>query len=122
MKKISTKTHGIIDYAASAGLLALPRILRMEPGMTRLLTGSAIFTTLYSLFTKYELGLFKKIPMKTHKMLDAGQSLGLAASPLLFAGGSRRDKMIMLGLSAFEALVTLNTASRPRRRIFGIKF
>lgn len=121
MKKISTKTHGIIDYASAVGLLALPRLLRFDPAITRLLTGSAILTAAYSLLTKYELGVFKVLPMKGHLALDAAQSATLATAPFLFGGSRRAVGAALLGLSLFEALVTMNSATRPRRKFLWFK-
>lgn len=116
MRKISTKTHGIVDYSTAAGLLVLPRLLRWNPSVIRLLTGSAIFTTIYSLLTRYELGAFKVLPMKAHLGLDAAQSLALASAPFLFVDSRRSVTAWLLGISVFEALVTLNSESKPRRR------
>ena len=121
-KRISTKAHGFIDYGTAAGLIALPRLLRMDPFVTRLLTGSAILTTLYSLFTNYEMGLFKVLPMKTHLSLDAVQSAALAAAPIAFAPDKKTALPLLLGISIIEAAVTMNTQSRPKRRFLGIRF
>ena len=123
-KKISTKTHGIIDYGTAAGLLALPRLLRMDPFVTKLLTGSAILTAVYSLFTNYELGLFKVLPMKAHLGLDAAQSAALAAAPIALARGESKKSALplLLGISIIEAAVTMNTQKRPKRRFLGLRF
>jgi hypothetical protein len=116
MKKISTKTHGLLDYGTALSMLALPRIFRWDSGVTRLLTGAAIITAIYSLFTRYELGVFKVLPMKAHQSLDALQSLSLASAPFLFANTSKSIAAWLLGISLFEGLVTFNTESQPRRR------
>lgn len=116
MKKISTKTHGMIDYASAVGLLAIPRIFKMNSSVTRLLTGSAIMTTIYSMLTKYELGVFKVLPMKTHKVLDGVQSAALAAAPLTFVDSRKSTTAALIGLAALEGLITLRTASRPKRK------
>lgn len=121
MKKISTRTHGMIDYGTSLGLLVLPRLMRWNPGVTRLLTGSAILSAVYSMLTKYELGLFKILPMKTHLALDGAQSMALASAPFLFVHSRRSVTGALLALSIFEAMVTVNTQSRPRRKILWFK-
>lgn len=122
MKKISTKAHGIIDYTTAAGLFALPRIFRWNPGVTKLLTGSAILTAIYSMLTRYELGIFKVLPMKTHLKLDAAQSASLATAPFFFVNASRPVTAWLLGLSIFEGLVALNSASRPKRKFMWFEY
>lgn len=122
MKKISTRTHGMIDYGTSLGMLVLPRLLRWNPGVVRLLMGSAIVTTIYSMMTKYELGVFKILPMKAHLALDGAQSMALASAPFLFVNSRRSVTGWLLGMSVFEALVTLNTQTHPKRKILWFKF
>jgi hypothetical protein len=63
MKPISTRTHGIVDYLSVATLYGLPRLLRWNAEVARLLTGVAAGTLGYSLLTRYELGLVKVLPM-----------------------------------------------------------
>ena len=122
MKKISTKTHGMIDYGSAVALLALPRILHMNSMLTRLLTGSAILTAVYSFFTKYELGVVKVLPMKAHLGLDAAQSVALATAPFAFVQGRKSMLPVLLGISLFEAAVTLNTQPRPKRKFLWFKY
>lgn len=112
----------MIDYGTAVGLLALPRLLRMDPFLTKLLTGSALLTAVYSFFTKYELGVVKVLPMKAHLGLDAAQSVALAAAPFAFAQTRRSILPIVLGISAVEAAVTLNTQSRPKRKFLWFRF
>lgn len=120
--KMSTRTHGVIDYTTAAGLFALPRLLRWNPGVTKFMTAAAVTTAVYSLFTKYELGVFKLLPFKVHRGLDAAQSAAMATAPVLFARNSQVETLGLIGLSLFEALVTLRTEKRPRRRFLGFRF
>ena len=123
MKKIiNTKTHGIIDYATAGALMALPRIFRMDPFVTKLLTGSAIMTALYSMFTKYEMGIFKVLPMKAHLGLDAAQSAAMATAPLAFARGNKSVLPLLLGISLMEGAVTLFSQNRPKRKFLWFKY
>lgn len=122
MKKISTKTHGMIDYGHAIGLLALPRILRLDPFITKMLTGSALLTAAYSLFTNYEMGLFKVLPMKAHLGLDAAQSAALAAAPIAFAENKKSALPILMGLSLVEAIIVANTERRPKRKFLWFRY
>ena len=82
---IPTRTHGILDYAVGLFLLASPWLLDFHQSGTATavvlaLGGSAL---LYSLFTDYEAGVIKQIPMPIHLLLDAAHGAFLAASPWL---------------------------------------
>lgn len=86
MKIISTKTHGIIDYLMGILLIAAPWLLGFARGGAEtwvpVVLGAS--TILYSLFTDYELGASRTIPMKTHLNLDMVSGIFLAISPWIF--------------------------------------
>jgi hypothetical protein len=116
VKPISTKTHGVLDYLSTGTLLALPRLLGWTPTVTALLTGSALTTLATSLLTKYELGLFKVLPMPGHLVLDGLTAATHAATFLLFDDNDRKQGKalpILLGLVAFETGAALLTRTQP---------
>ncbi len=81
---VSTKTHGVADYATAGTLLAAPFLLRGSDARGKLalsVAGGGVLAT--SLFTDYELGLRRLIPMKAHLALDAATGAALLASPWL---------------------------------------
>ena len=98
MKIISTKVHGVIDYVVGVFLTASPWILGFagtsntgrddtfgEYGSeTYIPVIMGILLLVYSMFTNYELGLARRITMKTHLVLDFCSGVFLAASPWLF--------------------------------------
>jgi hypothetical protein len=116
-KPISTRAHGVLDYASAGTLLALPRLLGWTPTVRTLLTGSALATLGASLLTKYELGLVKVLPMPGHLALDGLTAAMHAAAPFLLFDEADREQgnalPILLGLVAFEAIVALLTQSQP---------
>src|SRR4051794_19884338 len=71
MKRMSTSTHGLIDYATSAFIAALPKLAGFGPKVTAILEGSAATSGVYSAMTNYEKGLVHVLPMKAHLTLDA---------------------------------------------------
>ena len=87
MRFLSTRVHGALDYLMGALLVVAPWLLGFAD-----VGGAAVWVpvvlgagvVLYSLFTDYELGAVRKIPMPTHLVLDLGGGLLLAASPWLF--------------------------------------
>jgi hypothetical protein len=87
MKVIPTYVHGILDYIFGLALIFAPNIFGfVEVG------GAAVFVPqlvgaiiiIQSLATRYELGLFKLIPMRGHLTIDYVAAIFLAISPWLF--------------------------------------
>lgn len=114
MKLFSTRTHGVLDYASVVLLCVLPRALGWDKAVTRLLTGSALATLVYSLLTRYELGAVKVLPMPAHLALDAASGLGLCLAAGVFAGEPRPVRLSLLGLGLFEITASLTTETQPR--------
>src|SRR4051812_12485772 len=87
MKVIPTFVHGIFDYLVGIILLVAPNIFGFAG-----VGGPAVFIPrligalilIQSLMTRYELGVMKVIPMKTHLTLDYILTIVLALSPWLF--------------------------------------
>jgi len=86
MKFITTRTHGMLDYGVGALLIAAPWLFGFanEGPETRIFVALGIAAFVYSLFTRYELGLVKVLPFRAHLILDLLSGLLLAASPWLF--------------------------------------
>lgn len=85
MKHISSRSHGVLDYAVGVFLLVAPFLFGFadnEPARNAAwIVGAA--TLIYSLFTAYELGLVRLIPYRVHLGLDILGGIFLAASPWL---------------------------------------
>ncbi|KQM78465.1 hypothetical protein ASE74_13255 [Pedobacter sp. Leaf216] len=86
MKRISRKTHGIIDYLWAAVIISAPFILGFINVMPAAMCFfiAALIVILQSLFTNYELGMWKKLPMAFHLDMDVVLGFTLAISPWLF--------------------------------------
>lgn len=110
MKIISSRLHGIMDYAI-AFVLVIPWIVDFYPSSedTWILaaTGGVIF--LYSVITNYEMGIMKIIPLKTHMALDYVMSVFLIAAPFIFNLAHYSKWPVILGI--LNLLVT--TLSTP---------
>jgi hypothetical protein len=90
MPPISTKLHGVGDYATGIALLAAPKLLRMSDGLaSAVLRGTGVAILGVSVTTDYELGITRRLPMRTHLMIDAatGALMTLGAVSL-----RRRDR------------------------------
>src|SRR5919202_6542914 len=86
MRFIPTKVHGILDYASGALFIASRWLFgfadKPAAKWVPLAAGGAALGS--SLFTDYELGAVRKIPMPAHLGLDVAEGALLAASPWLF--------------------------------------
>lgn len=91
MQVIPTRVHAIMDYLVGALLVASPWLFGFEDSgaatWVPVVLGAGVI--LYSLFTDYELGLVRRIPMPTHLALDLGGGVLLAMSPWLFGFADR---------------------------------
>jgi hypothetical protein len=99
---ISTKLHGVLDYATAPLLLALPRQLGWSPAAIRILTGAGIATAVYSMLTRYEFGAVKALPMPAHLALDAMSGLGLLVAGLTLPDQSPGEQAGLIALGLFE--------------------
>lgn len=114
---LSTKLHGITDYATGALLLAGSTGLEGTPRRVARAVGASVLGQ--SLFTDYELGLVRVIPMRVHLALDMATGAALAVSAGAPAGGGARGVMSRLvpalaGLG--EVATALMTQPEPPRR------
>jgi hypothetical protein len=86
MRILPTYIHGIFDYVAGLLLIASPWLFGFAANGAEtwvpVVAGALMLGA--SLFTNYEWGLIRLIPMKVHLGMDALLGIVLAASPWLF--------------------------------------
>jgi hypothetical protein len=117
MKKlISTRIHGIIDYATATLLIISPWLFGFA-GTSQAATVVPVilgFSILgYSLCTNYELGIKPLVSMHTHLRLDIIGGVLLAISPWLF----RFNELVYfphLVIGLMEIGVVLMTKTQPQ--------
>jgi hypothetical protein len=103
MKIIPTRVHGVLDYLSAATLVAAPRLLKWDDRLVKVATALAGITTLYSLATRYELGVVRVLPMKLHLAFDVLSGLGVISSPFwLFRDVDDETKAAIVGFGLFE--------------------
>ncbi|HEX2202702.1 MAG TPA: SPW repeat protein [Longimicrobium sp.] len=119
MIRLSTRVHGMLDYAAGALLVALPFVGGFGGGpQTWVPVGLGVALLLYSALTDYELGLVKRLPVPAHLWLDAVGGVLLAVSPWLF-GFDSEVWLPHLLVGLFEVVSAIFTDTIPayeRRR------
>ena len=105
MRKISTKTHALLDYATIGKFMLLPRVMGWSKGMTRAMDCVALVKLGYTLLTRHELGAFKLLPMKAHLGMDVAGGAMIAALP--FAVGDEDPSTIATcaAMGAFDIVV-----------------
>jgi len=91
MRFIDSRTHGFMDYLMGIFLIVSPWIFKLDPGapegMILIILGA--MALVYSLITRYELGMIKILSMKAHLTLDVLSGIVLAASPWIFGFADR---------------------------------
>ena len=114
MRFIPSRVHGILDYVVGVLLILAPRLFGFQNGgpEDRIPVILGVMTLIYSLLTRYELGLFKVIPFRVHLMLDLLSGIFLAASPWLF-GFSERVWVPHVLVGLFEIGASLMTQRAP---------
>ena len=98
MERISTRIHGVIDYATALILIVVPLMFLFggagaDAGSTAstaawvlIVAGLALLGL--SLKTRYELGAVRVVPMRAHLAADIGLGAILVVSPWLFGFAS----------------------------------
>ena len=113
MRFIPTKFHAPLDYIVGAALIAAPWVLRFSEHTAATVVPVVLGIGLiaYSLFTNYELGVWKVAPMAVHNLIDIVAGGLLAASPWIFGFADETANVwvphVIVGLAAvFLGLTT----------------
>jgi hypothetical protein len=118
---LPTSVHGVLDYLVGIALIAAPWLFGFA-----YVGGIAVYLPIilgiglivYSLVTKYELGIpgIKLIPMPYHLIFDFVAAALLAASPFLFGFANRPLNVwlphLMVGIVVI--LVVLVSQTQPK--------
>lgn len=113
VKKVSgiipTHVHGLLDYGVGIFLIAMPWLFQLSSGFeTWIPVALGAAAIVYSIFTDYEWGVIKVIPMRAHLSMDLMSGILLALSPWLF-GFAEHVYQPHLYLGMLEIIVTLLT-------------
>jgi len=113
MRFIPTRLHAPLDYIVGVALIAAPWIFQYSdiPAATAISVVLGIGLVAYSLFTDYELGVWRTFPMSVHNLFDIAAGALLAVSPWLFGfadeGANAWAPFLVVGLAAvFLGLTT----------------
>jgi hypothetical protein len=113
MRFIPTRLHGPLDYIVGAVLVAAPWIFQFsgDAAATAVSVVLGVGLIAYSLFTNYELGVWKVAPMAVHNLIDVVAGALLAVSPWIFGfadkGANYWLPFVVIGVAAiFLGLTT----------------
>lgn len=124
MKAISTYTHGLLDYIAGILLILAPSLFGFEeldgPPVTVARAFGVIFIV-QALFTNYELGIFRIIPVRLHLFDDFVMTIILAASPWIFGFYVRTANVWLPHLIIGCVFFVITCMTRTRTRIAPIQ-
>ena len=112
MWRMSTRTHGLIDYITGATMMALPAALGMKGKAAALLMGAGGAAAAYSALTNYERGVAKVLPVKAHLTLDALSGGMLIGAAMLMDDEDEETRGLLAGFGAFEIAAALMTETR----------
>jgi Na+/phosphate symporter len=122
MRFIPTKFHAPLDYIVGAALIAAPWIFRFSNHTAATIVPIVLGIGLiaYSLFTNYELGLWKVAPMAVHNVIDIAAGALLALSPWIFGFADNSANVwvphVVVGLAAiFLGLTTMQSGGYSYR-------
>ena len=122
MRFIPTKFHAPLDYIVGVALIAAPWIFQFSDHTAATIVPIVLGIGLivYSLFTNYELGLWKVAPMAVHNLIDIAAGALLAASPWLFGFADNSANVwlphVVVGLAAiFLGLTTMQSGGYSYR-------
>ena len=122
MRFIPTKFHAPLDYIVGAALIAAPWIFQFSEHKAATIVPIVLGIGLiaYSLFTNYELGVWKVAPMAVHNVIDVVAGTVLLASPWLFGFADESANVwlphVIVGAAAiFLGLTTVQQGYSYRR-------
>ena len=115
MKFLSSKLHGLGDYAAAIVLIIAPFVLGIgEQSMiahwASIIGGAGLIA--YSLLTDYTFSAVKAIPFKTHLILDSIAGVAFVALPFVLGlDGITRIYLIVMGAGVLLVVAVTKTDS-----------
>lgn len=123
MRFIPTKFHAPLDYIVGAALIAAPWIFQFSEHTAATIVPIVLGIGLiaYSLFTNYELGVWKVAPMAVHNLIDIAAGTLLAASPWIFGFADETANVwvphLVVGLAAiFLGIATVQQGGYSYRK------
>ena len=113
---LSTRVHGLIDYAAAITLGGLAVSGILSAPTRRVATLATAVPVTYFLLTDYEAGLVGHISMRQHLKLDVAEGILLAAAGLLMRRQPPASRAILTFYGLAQFTLGLSTTSKVAAR------
>lgn len=82
--KLSSKIHGILDYVTVVFLLSAPPLFDMMSVAATFTYALGIVHLVLTIFTRFELGIIKLVPLKIHGFIEILVAVALVAVAFFF--------------------------------------
>ncbi|RYU89546.1 hypothetical protein EWM62_14610 [Mucilaginibacter terrigena] len=115
MKLISPKLHGIIDYVLILFLYLSPTLFAMPKDIASDTYLLATAQLLLTVITNYSFGLFRAVPLTTHRIIELVISAGMIIAVFTLFKYDERAKPFYLGVGIFWFIVAFFTDPDKRR-------
>ena len=110
---ISTRLHGVIDYAAATLLGALATRQMFSAPLRRTLGLASIAHAVVSTQTDYEAGLTTRLTMRQHLGIDTAMASALCAGGLLLRRRPAFERLLLVALGCAELGVIAYSSASP---------
>ena len=112
---LTPRLHGLLDYAAAAGLIVLPFLLDLaasSPLAHWLSVAAGVGLVAYSLLTDYAFGVFRVLPFRVHLALDLSAAVAFLAAPFLFGwSGLVLGYYLVMGAAVVAVVAVTNSGA-----------
>lgn len=118
MKIVSSRVHGLLDYATVVFLLAAPTIFQMEGTLCTMTYVLAVVHFALTALTAFEYGLIKTIPFKLHGVIEVVVAAVLGGIALWFKNNDNElGSYFYSGLAIVIMIVFLLTDFKAGEKI-----
>jgi hypothetical protein len=115
MRILSSAIHAQLDYLFITILVALATFVGWGNTLSWLLVALAFGSWIYSMLTRYELGLSGVLPLRIHLAIDILSGLFLIVAPFLWLDQESHMTIWLIGAGLLELAVALMTETEARQ-------
>lgn len=113
---LTTRLHGLIDYAAAITLGSFALFGGLSRPARRVAAVATIVPVSYFLVTDYEAGLASRVTMREHLTLDLAEGLLLFGAGVVMRNQPAASRVILSAYGLAQFLLAVNTTETPRSR------
>jgi len=114
--------HGVVDYAAAAGLIVMPFVLGLgdsNPLAKWMAVSAGVAVIVVSLLTDYRYGAVRILPFKGHLAIDLMVAAAFLISPSVLGFTGLEAVYYWVNAVAVFLVMSLSTTSETSMRVTG---